>query len=259
MVQVECQRSWEAMGTRFDVILRGDDLEHLDAVAVAVQEEIRRLDSVLSRFDPRSEIARLNREASRHPVKVDREVFALLERCEQAKQTTQGYFDVTLGASLLLNAERCTVQFPKPDVAIDLGGIGKGYALDCGREIVRRFHVERALLQGGTSSVLAIGEDAWPVDVRHPLNSDQIVTRLELANCGFSCSAIRHAHQTESDVLNPLTQTPLGGNSACVVLAATATTAEIFSTSLLAMGEPRAMEYLHANPDLNLETYWLNE
>lgn len=259
MERIECQRSCEAMGTRFDVILRGDEFEHLDAVAVAMLEEVQRLDGVLSRFDPRSEIARINREAAHHPVKVDREVFALLEQCEQARLMTDGYFDVTLGASLLLDVERCTVQFPKPDVAIDLGGIGKGYALDCGREIVRRFHVERALLQGGTSSVLAIGEDTWPVDVRHPLRFDQIVARLELANCGLSCSAIRHAHQMESDVLNPLTQTPLDGNSACVVLAATATTAEIFSTALLAMGEPRAMEYLHANPDLNLETYWLNE
>lgn len=259
MERIECQRSYEAMGTRFDVILRGNEFEHLDAVAVAVLEEVQRLDGVLSRFDPRSEIARLNREAWRRPLKVDREVFALLERCEQAKQTTQGYFDVTLGASLTLDAERCTVQFPEPDVVIDLGGIGKGYALDCGREIVRRFQVESALLQGGTSSVLAIGEDIWPVDVRRPLRPDQVVARLELVNRGLSCSAIRHAHQVESDVLNPLTQTPLSGNAACVVVAATATEAEIFSTALLSMGEPGAMKYLRAHPDLNLKIHWLNE
>lgn len=259
MERIECQRSCEAMGTRFEVILQGDEFAHLDAVAVAVLEEAQRLDEVLSRFDPRSQIARVNREAARHPVKVDREVFALLERCEQAKQMTQGYFDVALGASVALDAERCTVQFAGSNAAIDLGGIGKGYALDCGREIVSRFNVASALLQAGTSSVLAVGINNWPVDVRHPMQPNQVAARMELTGCGLSCSAIRHPRQVESDVINPLNQMPLSGNAACIVVAATATEAEIFSTAFLAMGELRAKQYLRSNPDLNLEIHWLNE
>lgn len=227
------------MATRFDVILRGDDAQHLEAVAVAVCEEIQRLDAQLSRFDKRSEIARLNREAIAKFVRVDRELFALLERCEQAREMTNGYFDVTQCAALRLDVATNTVLI-KPEAAIDLGAIGKGYALDCGREIMLRYGVTSGLLQGGTSSILAMGEDGWPIAVRHPLQPERIVAQLSLVNRGFSCSAVRHAGQTESDVLNPQTGKALSGNDACYVLAASATEAEIYSTALLAMGKASA-------------------
>ena len=237
------------MNTRFDVFLRGDDEQHLEAVAVAVLEEIIRLDGALSRFDPRSEITRVNRQAGKAAVRVDRELFALLETCEQGRQVTNGFFDVTQGGSLELDAAACTVRLPSAEAQIDLGGVGKGYALDCAREILRRFNVENALLQGGTSSVLAVGDEAWPIDLRHPLKPDVIVERIELANRGLSCSAARLANGQISDVVNPLTGAPVVGDDACVVLEDSATEAEIFSTALLAMGKKMATQYL-ANSDV---------
>lgn len=254
---MECYRSCEAMGTRFEVFLRGEDAEHLDAVAVAVCEEIQRLDSLLSRFDLGSEIARVNRTARRKPVRIDRELFALLVRCEQARELTEGYFDVTQGAALWLDAERCTVQLGEA-AEIDLGGVGKGYALDCGREIMWRYGVTNGLLQGGTSSVLAVGDEVWPIDVRHPLAPERIVHRLELQARGFSCSAVRHAEQVQSDVVNPLTGAPLTGNDACVVVAVNATDAEIFSTALLAMGGERAIQYFETRPALAVNVAWIS-
>jgi thiamine biosynthesis lipoprotein len=250
-------RSCEAMGTRFEMFLRGDDEQHLEAVAVAVCEVIQRLDGALSRFDKRSEISRVNREAIDKPVRVDRELFALLERCEQARELTEGYFDVTRCAALLLDVGNCAVKLAHPDAVIDLGGVGKGYALDCGREILERFGVGCGLLQGGTSSVLAIGDEAWTIDVRHPLIFERVINRIELANCGFSCSAVRHAGQSQSDIVNPLTGMPLTGNDACIVLATSTTDAEIFSTALLAMGRERAMRYLSMKPDCVVDVSWI--
>lgn len=249
------QRSLAAMNTRFDVFLCGDDKQHLEAVAVAVLEEIARLDEALSRFDPRSEIARVNRHASTKPVRVDRELFALLETCEQARQLTNGYFDVTRGGGWELDAATCSVWLPTDDAQIDLGGIGKGYALDRGREILQRFTVESALLQGGTSSVLAVGSAVWPIDICHPRNPNVIVGRVELSDRGFSCSGVRHLEQATSDVMNPLTGAPLSGDDACVVLAATATEAEIFSTALLAMGKEDARQFLESR---NLIVGWID-
>jgi thiamine biosynthesis lipoprotein len=261
-----------AMGTRFEVFLHGDDEEHLEAVAVAVLEEVVRLDGVLSRFDPRSEIARINREAADKPVRVDRDVFALLERCEQACRLTEGYFDVTARTgtktvddtpALRLDAGSRTVQFNHKEVTIDLGAIGKGYALDRGREILFRFGVGCALLEGGTSSVLALGtpdKDGWPVDVRHPLAPEApALARVALIDRGFSCSAARQpdwAGQTPSDVVNPRTGEPIAGSAACLAIAPDATESEIFSTALLAMGRERALRYLRDNPSLDLEVGW---
>jgi FAD:protein FMN transferase len=251
------------MGTRFEVFLRGEDAEHLEAVAAAVCEEVARLDSVLSRFDPRSEVARVNREAALRAVRVDRELFALLARCDRARDLTEGYFDVTRGGGLSLDAERCAVRLARaddqPGGSIDLGAVGKGYALDCGREILSRYGVRSALLQGGTSSVLALGGEAWPVELRHPLRPDLIVGRVELRARSLSCSAVRHAGEGRSDVRNPLTREPLDGDAACVVLAADATDAEFYSTALLAMGRRRAARYLGERPALGVAAGWIED
>jgi FAD:protein FMN transferase len=271
MTSTSYHREVEAMGTRFEVFLCGDDEEHLEAVAVAVLEEVARLDGVLSRFDVRSEIARVNREAADKPVRVDREVFALLERCEQACQLTEGYFDVTASAgckavgetsALQLDAGSRTVQFTRADISIDLGALGKGYALDHGREILCRFGVNCALLEGGTSSVLALNapnQTGWPVDIRHPLAPEaRPLSRIALRGRSLSCSAARHpdwADQTQSDVVNPQTGEPLAGSAACVVLAANATESEIFSTALLAMGRERALQFLQ-NISCDLQVGW---
>jgi FAD:protein FMN transferase len=262
------------MGTRFELFLtgqgqgqgQGHDREHLEAVAGDVLDEIRRLDCVLSRFDPRSEIARINRDAAKRQVRVDREVFGLLEKCEEARRLTAGYFDVAAShkgeaPALQLDAGSCTVRFSGPDVLIDLGGVGKGYALDRAREIMLRFGVTCGLLHGGTSSVLAIGtphgSEGWPVAVRHPLLSTaEPVAQLKLADRGLSCSAVRHPGQGQSDVINPLTGDPLVGDAVCVVLAANATDAEILSTALLAMGREQAIDYLAERPDTAVEAGW---
>jgi FAD:protein FMN transferase len=251
------------MGSRFEIWLRGDDATHLDAVAESVLEEIARLEGVLSRFDARSEIARVNREAFARPVRVDRELFALLAECEQARRLTNGYFDLTAATGargLALDAERCTVQFTRANAAIDPGAVGKGYALDRGRALIERFNVTDGLLQGGTSSVLAFGPREWPLAIRHPVlqSAAEPVGRVMLAGRAFSCSAVRRPEQSESDVVNPLTGAPLQGNAACVVLAASAVKAEFFSTALLAMGRERAASYLAETPDAELRAGWFD-
>ncbi|HEY6401220.1 MAG TPA: FAD:protein FMN transferase [Blastocatellia bacterium] len=281
MPTIDCQRFCQAMGSRFEVRLLGDDEERLDSVAIAVIEEIVRLDSVLSRFDPRSEIARINREARDRPARLDQEVFELLERCDQWRRLTAGYFDVTASGNvgkagddavdsgetsgLLLDAESHTARFAREGVSIDLGAVGKGYALDRGREIMLRFGVTCGLLNGGSSSVLAVGVPpeimagimGWPVAVRHPLEPDAApVAHVELADRALSCSAARHAGQQRSDVLNPLTGLPLEGDAACLTLAATAADAEVFSTALLAMGREKAKHYLERTPCRDLAAGW---
>lgn len=257
------------MGTRFEVFLRGRDEEHLEAIAVAVLDEIVRLGVALSRFDPRSEIARVNRDAHRRPVRVDHEVFALLARCERAREMTEGYFDATASTNageksrpdLRLDAGERTVHLTRPDALVDLGGVGKGYALDRGREIISRFGgVQSGLLHGGTSSVLAIGGEAgWPIDLRHPRRPDVIVGRVELIERALSCSAARHADQRTSDVINPLTGEPLSGRDACVTLAASAADAEIFSTGLLVMDRERAAQFLKSHADAEMSVGWVND
>jgi thiamine biosynthesis lipoprotein len=263
------------MGTFFEVFLAGADAAHLEDVATAALDEVTRLERLLSRFDPSSEIARINREAGRRPVRVDYEVWHILCTCQEYRRRTAGFFDVTApsavrtdtsarGESLVLDEERRSIHFPQPGVAIDLGGFGKGYALDQAREILQRFGVTSGLLDGGTSSVLAVGRHPngrpWPIDVRNPFTNEpsEAVGQILLAEQGYSCSAALDPGNAESDIIDPHYGAALTEQAACVVIAPTALEAEILSTACLAMGKSRAIQYLDENAKPGLFIGWID-
>jgi thiamine biosynthesis lipoprotein len=255
------------MGTAFELFLVGEDAEHLEAVSAAVEDEVRRLESALSVFDPAGEGYRVNRTAAERPVRVDVELWELLALCEQYRARTDGAFDITACSEvaalrvpdrLIFDPDNRTVRFATAGVRIDFGGIAKGYALDRAGALLQHFGITNALLNGGTSSLLACGDSPWPVDVRDPAAQDRPpVGRVMLVNQAFSCSAVRHPGQAVSDVRDPATGTPLAGRAACVVLAPSATTAEALSTALLGMGRERAIAYLERNPWPDARAAWV--
>ena len=167
----------------------------------------------------------------------------MLAEAEHCRQATDGFFDVTAAPrtasaaqatarSLLLNDRRQTVRFSSAEVAIDLGGIGKGFALDRAKHLLARYGVEIALLSAGTSSILAVGRPAagevWSVDVRHPADDAAgPIGRVELVDRSLSCSATLRPGQTVSDIVDPHTRLPLAGGEAVVVLASTGVWAEL--------------------------------
>lgn len=253
-----------AMATTYEVWLVGEDDEHLRAVACAVWEELDRLELLLSRYDGRAEVTRLNREAAERAVRVEVELFEVLKDCLRWYDLTQGYFDVcaTVATSaddvsarpplherLLLDEAKRTVQFADVGVHIDLGGYGKGYALDALAKILKRYGLRAAFVHGGTSSVLAIGEREpgvpWQLNVRNPWDATAApIDKQILKDQGFSCSAVFHADQATSDILNPHTGQALSEQAACWVRAENALTAEVLSTALLAMGKTQTDAWL---------------
>ena len=156
-----------AMNTRFEMVLHGENVRGLRAAGEEALREVERLESVLSVFRPTSEIALLNSRASNAPVHVSPEVFSLLQHALELSVLTEGAFDITVGplvrcwgfwdgkgrtpdpeevakahtcvgADLVrLNSDNDTVKFARPGVLVDLGGIGKGYAVDRAAEILR--------------------------------------------------------------------------------------------------------------------------
>jgi thiamine biosynthesis lipoprotein len=259
-----------AMGTWFEARLVGDDPEHLAATAEAVLDEIQRIDRLLSRFDPRSEVARINLEAARRPVRIDFEVLGLLRTCRHAWERTEGYFDVTAPrcalAAVAIDPGNRTVRFEEPGVAVDLGGIGNGYALHRAAEILTAQGIGSALLHGGTSSILALGRDEtdepWTIAVRVPLASPveaAELLRVRVSGRGFSCSATLSPGQQRSDLFDPVGSAPLTGNAACVVLAGDAMEAECLSTALLCMGMDKASRYVARTAQADaFEAAWID-
>ncbi len=191
-----------AMATRFEILLYGEDPVRLRAAGEEALAEIERVEARLSFYRPDSEISRINRDASRGPVRVSARVFHLLLRAAELSRASDGAFDITVAPllrtwgftarqgkvpcaadleqalgrvgtrHLKFDETKRTVAFDRSGVEIELGAIGKGHALDQAVEILREGGISSALLHGGTSAVYALGappgEEAWKIAIPAP-------------------------------------------------------------------------------------------
>ena len=167
-----------AMGTRFELVLDGDPVR-ARAAGEAALNVIEHCHRRLSRFEASSLVSHIRRTAWRSPVRLDADAFALFEDALRVHAASSGAFDIAVGAvmerlgfhptsgddaaagatsaSIVLDARTRTIALLDRHTGIDLGAIAKGHALDLAARVLRDAGVERALLHGGTSSVLAIG------------------------------------------------------------------------------------------------------
>jgi FAD:protein FMN transferase len=262
---VLCRRA--AMNTWFEIILLGDDAENLHAAGEAALDEIERVEKLLSRFDPASEISRINRDAPKSAVLVDLETATVLETCRNAWQQTRGFFDVAVNrentsgfSDIEFDFDTRLITFRNADAGLDFGGFGKGYALDCAADCLRAFGVKKALLHGGTSSVLALGNDGdenpWRIGLRNPWNKCEELEHVQLSEEALSTSA---TGQGVSDILHPHFHKPLQIQAACTVIAKTAAQAEIFSTAFLCMGKKTTISFLPQKADVSFKVLWTSD
>jgi len=192
-----------AMNTRFELVLHGDNAVALQAAGEAALAEIERIDHLLSLFRPGSEIARVNALAAFEAVRVSPEVFRLLERAKELSAETGGAFDISMAPLLrcwgllgrsdgrmpspeelaearafcgmpLVELDRAhfKVRFARKGVMLDLGAIGKGYGVEQAAEVLREAGMASALIHGGTSTIAGIGappdEKAWKISIHLP-------------------------------------------------------------------------------------------
>src|SRR5438552_1579153 len=187
----------QAMACRFEVTLSSDAARHV-AAARAALDEADRVEAALTVFRDTSELMRVNRLAGSGPVAIDDRLFALLTMSQQLSYATGGAFDITstpmsrcwgflrregrvpatadidwarsaVGANLVeLDADAQTVRFAREGVELNLGSIGKGYALDRMAAILREAGMKDALVSAGGSSVLAVGGagGGWTIDIK---------------------------------------------------------------------------------------------
>jgi len=175
-----------AMGTRFEFVLHSENESesetNLRAISDEIIDEITRLDHQLSFFRNDSLLSHINRTAAAHPVRLDPEIFNLFRNALQVHRDSQGAFDITIAPlmrkfgfrnspdkietnseivvgsqHIILNKKNHTIAFANPGLAIDLGGIAKGFALDQAARILDQANITCALIHGGTSTVIGIG------------------------------------------------------------------------------------------------------
>jgi thiamine biosynthesis lipoprotein len=249
-------RSFRAMGTEMELLLDADS----NAPLAGAEEELRRLESLLSRFLPGSELSRLNAAGS---LDVGPELLELAELALAARERTDGRFDPTVHDALvaagydrpfdLLDPASRPVDTPRarcagavavdrhagrialePGYRLDLGGIAKGWAAD--RVVAFLSESGPALVNAG-GDVSAAGA-AWPVGVETPAGT----LTLELEAGGIATSGRdRRVWQRDGEerhhVIDPVTGVPATSDVLTVTVAATsAAEAEVLATSLFLAG-----------------------
>jgi thiamine biosynthesis lipoprotein len=227
------------MGTRFEIVVASDDEYRVRPFLEAALREIEDLHTRLTRFEHASLIAHINRNASHTPVGLDVATFELFEQATAVKRQSHGAFDITLGTGdLILDRNGHTLAFDRAGVTLDLGGIAKGYALDCAAEILRAGGIDAALLHGGTSSVLAVGAPPDRTAWRIALARASTLPYVDLCNQALSVSRpfsqIRNGY---AHIIDPRSGAALPPRFLSVVLGPSACLADAWSTALAVLGE----------------------
>ena len=274
------------MGTSIRVELWHEDPMMGDAAMAAVMEEMHRIDRAMSPFKPESELSRLNREAAKAPVPVSEEMFELLARSIEFSKLSEGAFDITFASvgcmfdyrkgikptaekiaaalpgidyrHIRLGRRRCTIEFARDDVQIDLGGIAKGYAVDNCVALLKARGVREALVMaGGDSRVLGDKRGRpWMIGIRDPRQKDTMVAMIPLVDAAISTSGdyeryfeadgVRYHH-----ILDPRTGISATGVRSVTIVGPDATTTEGISKSVFIMGPDRGIRFVESLPGID--------
>jgi len=272
--------SHEAMATTFEVIVVVDDEKYSRQAAAAAFEEVNRLEAELSRFIPNSDISRINNLPANRPLILGLDTFECLKLSCRIYNETGGAFDVTIGPLLScwrsadgghsqpseqeldnarrrtgtnllkLNEDEHTVELSVAGVQVDLGGIGKGYAVDKMAELLREWSINTALISGGYSSVRALDGPAetngWPLTLSNPANRKEILARLNLQNRALGSSGIKKGRH----IIDPRTMQPVKGRYAAWSSAPDAATADALSTAFMIMSPDEIERYCSQHPEI---------
>ena len=212
--------SHEAMDTVFEVYAVHPDERYAAQAAQAAFDLADRLERELSRFLPNSDITRVNHLAAGESTRVSPSTLECLVIARHMFDLTGGAFDVSIGTglpSLELDADDFLVRATTDGVQVDLGGIGKGYAVDLMAELLEEWGLQLALVHGGFSSVLALeapaGRDGWPLTLSDPGAPSRVLARLSMRQTALGASGVRKGDH----IVDPRTGEPVRGRLAAWV------------------------------------------
>ncbi len=274
------------MGTRIVVELWSEDRAKGNDAVRAVLAEMRRIDAAMSTYKPTSELSLVNAGAAAQPMKISQELFDLLATSVEYSKMTNGAFDITYASvgylydyrervrpdekdiqsalpginyrHLLLDPKTRTVKFAREGVRIDLGGIGKGYAVDRGIAVLQERGFTQALVTAGGDSRI-MGDrfgNPWVVGIRHPDRKDEVIARIPLEDAAISTSGDYERYFDENGVRYHHIIDPKTGHSASKVRSATiigptATRTDGLSKTAFVLGAEKAIEIYNRLEDID--------
>lgn len=273
------------MGTVFEIAAYDQTSEHASVALESAFQEIVRVDNLLSNYKTDSALSHLNRSAHFHAEKVPSDLYRVVEQSVRFSALSGGKFDISIAPLVDLwkaaiagedapslakqKAARACVGYEKieltpPDqitfhsscMRLDLGAIGKGYAVDRAAEVLRSSGIRNALINAGGSTILAMGsppdQSAWLVHLRDPSHQvdPQVMLRDESVSTSEQTAPSLLGDATAGHVIDPDTGTPLQTEFAVSVIAQTGMISDALSTTSLLLGPAKGKGLLQRMPDV---------
>jgi len=267
----------EAMTTIFEVLIAGKSESYSSQAARALFDEVDRIEQLFNRFDPSSELSRIGRLQPGESMPIGVETYECLTLAARVRTETNGAFDInfraprsnrrrppdrawdlipcqTLTGFEASRPRACGRKSPPP-LDLDLGAIGKGYALDSALEVLKNWGIKNALIHAGTSTALGIGPGpgstgnarGWPVGVATAWECRGAPRTIRLLDRALSGSGteVKGEH-----IRDPRTGTAAGGHLAAWACHPSAAVSDALSTAFMVMGTEDVAAYCRGHRDV---------
>lgn len=258
-----------AMATVYEFIIHHPDASYAFQAAHAAAKYLDELELELSRFVENSDVNRINRHGAEEPVKVGPATIECLIACNQHYLATGRAFDITAGnliemwkqfdsipiefnvakalsgigmGHVTVDPDNLLVSLDHPGTNIDLGGFGKGYAVDQLAVLLEEWDLDTFLIHGGASSVITRGrpgKKGWDLSLSSPAMNRPVIYSLVLENMAMGGSGLVKGHH----IIDPRTGRPVNHHLASWVMAPDAATADALSTAFLVMSLEEIEDY----------------
>jgi FAD:protein FMN transferase len=272
-----------SMACTYSIVAYGDDLPKLKQAVTEAFDEVDRIDRLMSHYKPDSPLSQINREAAKHPVKVDKELLHFLIDYQKFSHTTEGAFDITVGPlmkawgffrgggrmptkdelarvrkvvgyqHLLFDYQNKTIKFDREGVELDLGGVAKGYAVDQACLSLTKNNIRRALISAGGSTIYALGSppdsEAWEVQLQDPLDSRKVALTMKLKDQALSTSGSSEKFfelngKRYSHIMNPRTGRPVMNILGVAVITRFGASGDAYDNAFYVMGVKNTKKFL---------------
>ena len=269
------KRVLKLMGNRFEISVVTEDEKWADECIDAAIEEISRIEQLLTTFKESSQTNEVNANAGIRPVKVDTEVFDLVKRSLKISQLTQGAFDITYGSinkqfwnfdtsmttlpdvelakqsvrlinyrKVQLNEKDCTVFLKDKGMRIGFGGIGKGYAADKAKNVLRQKGVKSGVVNAAGDLItwgMQPDGNPWTVGIADPDAKQHPFSHLSISNMAVATSGKYEKYavikgKKYSHTIDPKTGFPVSGIKSVTVICPSAELADAMATPVMVMG-----------------------
>ncbi len=283
VAQQSYQQTLKLMGTRFDITVVADNETAGNAYIQLAIDEISRIEKMISSWDPKSQTSAINQAAGKEAVKVDRELFELISRAIKISKLTSGAFDISYASmdriwkydgsitvmpdqeavrqsvaivgydNIILNAEENTVFLKEEGMRIGFGAIGKGYAADKAKALLKNKGV-RAGIINAAGDLHAWGQQAngddWKVAITNPLNKQKAFAWLPVINSSVVTSGnyekyIEIDDQRYSHIIDPRTGYPAKGLVSVSIFSRSAELSDALATAVFVMGREVGLDFVN--------------